>query len=447
MGHIRVECSGCGATVHAAAVLPFRCPGAVDGDDIDHVLVRSLSGPGTGFPGAGDGAGQNPFVRYRRRTLAYHLALGHGLTDADYRGLVEDLDEAVARVDGQGFRVTPFVAAPALAERCRVPAGGAIWVKDETANVGGSHKARHLMGVMIYLRVIEQAGLPAAEGLRHRRLAIASCGNAALAAAVIARAAEWPLDVFIPADAGETVSGRLDDLGARCHMVRRAPGQSGDPCFHAFRRAVRNGGLGFGVQGSETALAIEGGQTMGWEMADALGQAGADLDLLFVQVGGGALATACYRGLEEAHAAGLIHRLPRFFTVQAEGAHPLKRAFGRFMAAARPDDLEGSLRRAARHRSAFMEPWPEEPKSIAHGILDDETYDWLALVEGMARSGGDALVAGEESLREANAIAREATGILVSHTGSAGLAGLIEMFREGRAGPVNAAVLFTGAEG
>jgi threonine synthase len=437
MDAFRMECSGCGATVDAAVTLPFRCPDAVDGDDIDHVLVRSVS-----EPGAVDAAQRNPFIRYRHRILAYHLALRHGLADADFCGLVEDLDNAVARVDGRGFRVTPFAPVPALAERCGVPPGGALWVKDETANVGGSHKARHLMGVMIYLRVVEHMGLPVADGLRRRRLAIASCGNAALAAAVVARAADWPLDVFIPPDAGEAVTGRLGELGAHCHAVGRAPGQTGDPCFHAFRHAVGNGSLGFGVQGSETGLAIEGGQTMGWEMAEALNQAGTGLDMLFVHVGGGALATACHRGLEE----GSIASMPRLFTVQTEGAYPLRRAFERFVAKARPGDLDGALRMAARNRCQFMKPWPEEPKSVAHGILDDETYDWLALVEGMAQTGGDALVAGESSLREANAIAREATGIAVSHTGSAGLAGLVDLFRDGGVKKVTCAVLFTGAE-
>ena len=38
---------------------------------------------------------------------------------------------------------------------------------------------------------------------------------------------------------------------------------------------------------------------------------------------------------------------------------------------------------AARHRSAFMWPWETEPHSVADGILDDETYDWLAVVRGM----------------------------------------------------------------
>ena len=50
-----------------------------------------------------------------------------------------------------------------------------------------------------------------------------------------------------------------------------------------------------------------------------------------------------------------------------------------------------------------MWPWEDEPRSIAHGILDDETYDWLAVVEGLLRSGGGALVVDEETLQRANA--------------------------------------------
>jgi len=30
-----------------------------------------------------------------------------------------------------------------------------------------------------------------------------------------------------------------------------------------------------------------------------------------------------------------------------------------------------------------MWPWEETPRSVAHGILDDETYDWLAIVKGI----------------------------------------------------------------
>ena len=50
-----------------------------------------------------------------------------------------------------------------------------------------------------------------------------------------------------------------------------------------------------------------------------------------------------------------------------------------------PGDIVEALRFARTHRSKFMWPWEEEPKSIATGIIDDETYDWAAVVAGMER--------------------------------------------------------------
>ena len=69
-----------------------------------------------------------------------------------------------------------------------------MWVKDETGNVAGSHKARHLFGILLELRVAEALG----HGDPASPLAIASCGNAAYAAAVVARAAGRELRVFVP---------------------------------------------------------------------------------------------------------------------------------------------------------------------------------------------------------------------------------------------------------
>ena len=438
MRGVRVACSGCGAAVDPGEALPFRCPNAADGDGIDHVLARRLTEP----PAPPDRDGDNPFLRYRRRLLAYHLARRLGLGDDDFCAIVADLDTAVAAVDGHGFRVTPFAPADGLAAAAGLPSETEIWVKDETGNVCGSHKARHLMGVMIYLRVLEVAGAPLAAGLRDRRLAIASCGNAALAAAVVARAADWPIDVFIPPDAEPAVTRYLTDLGATLNVMHRKPDQAGDPCYLGFRRAVAAGSLPFGVQGNEVGLAVEGGYTLGWEMAEALADAEAAIDLLAVQVGGGALGSSCHQGLREAISDASC--LPRLFTVQTMGAHPLKLAFDRFKAERSGGHLDDDLARAAGDRAYFMRPWPHAPQSIAHGILDDETYDWLALVEGMAATGGDALIASEEELREANRVARETTGVRASHTGTAGLAGLMGLLRRSGTRDVRAAVLFTG---
>ena len=40
-GAPRFVCHGCGAVVDAARALPFACPNARPGDDVDHVLVAA----------------------------------------------------------------------------------------------------------------------------------------------------------------------------------------------------------------------------------------------------------------------------------------------------------------------------------------------------------------------------------------------------------------------
>ena len=42
-----------------------------------------------------------------------------------------------------------------------------------------------------------------------------------------------------------------------------------------------------------------------------------------------------------------------------------------------------------------MWPWETEPRSMAHGILDDETYDWLPVVTAMADGNGAPVIATE----------------------------------------------------
>ena len=175
---------------------------------------------------------------------------------------------------------------------------------------------------------------------------------------------------------------------------------------------------------------IEGGETLGWELVSQLVARGVPLDRLFVQVGGGALASACIAAFEEAHALGVIERLPRIHAVQTAVVSPLVRAWERIENV----DVDVAIAR----RSQFMRPWETAPESIATGILDDETYDWAEVIRGMKRSGGFPVLVSEERLREATA------EYDVSATGAAGLAGLMEIRNEIAANE-SVAVLFTGA--
>jgi threonine synthase len=301
-----------------------------------------------------------------------------------------------------------------------------------------------------------------------------------LAAAVLARAVGHPLLVFIPPGADPKVVDRLRRLGARLETCPRAAGSAGDPCYRMFRRAVSGGALPFTCQGPENGLVVEGGATIGYEIVSTLMAGRSRLDRLFVQVGGGALASSCLQAFREAAQIGLIARRPRLFAVQTRGAHPLRLAYDKvasrifdrcgrgavraqgdgegaapgagndeeraqFLAVSAPAGLvEDALRYAAAHRSEFMAPWPETPSSLAAGILDDETYDWLAVVRGMIATGGYPVVVSEEDLVEAQSLA-SLTSIPADPTGTAGLAGCARLMREGMVGSEETVgVLFTG---
>ncbi|MFZ9398899.1 MAG: hypothetical protein ACO28Q_10015, partial [Ilumatobacteraceae bacterium] len=79
----------------------------------------------------------------------------------------------------------------------------------------------------------------------------------------------------------------------------------------------------------------------------------------------------------------------------------------------------------------FMWPWEHEPTSLADGILDDETYDWVADFAQLESTGGRVVVAPEDDVVLAASLAPRASGVPASPTGAAGVAGLITEARGG----------------
>ena len=383
---------------------------------------------GAAWPTA-DSDETNPFLRYRELLWSWHRWTCAGLSDDDFTTMARALDDSVKLVAGTGFVTTPAGWAASLAPGSQ----GRVFAKDETGNVGGSHKARHLMGLLLHLAVDAVTGAES-----NARLAISSCGNAALGAATVARAAKRPIDVFIPTWADPKVVAVLEGLEATVHVCERQANESGDPCMLRFQEAVEGGALPFGVQATENLWTLDGGRTIGWELADQLG---ADsVDNVLVQVGGGALLTSCAIGLLEGAAIGPLERVPRVWAVQARGCAPFDTAWSQIPAATSVDER---LQLAEQNADRLMTPWPD-PSSAATGILDDVTYDWLGVARAPLLTGGSSLAAGEDDIQSANEGVR-AAGYNADHTGSAGYAGLLAAVREGAIPPTDTnVVLITG---
>ncbi len=403
-----LRCAACGTRVPIETPLSWRCPNAI-GDDRHHVLlIESDVAP------LRRGKHRNPFIAFRRYLAWDAFAHAHGMSETDRDALISELDAQIAVVAGTGFVFTPFARADTLSETLGFSANGGVWVKDETHNVAGSQKSRHLFTELLHLVAAERLGLTSWRSDARPSLAIASCGNAAFAASTLARAVNWPITVFVPEHADAALLQRLQALAATVvHCPRRDTDPPGDPCVHRFRELVRDGAIPFGVQGPENAWCLDGGRTIGWEMAYVAEHMEPPLIArLFVQVGGGAFAASLAAGFHAGGTRAALH------AVQAEGCAPLARAWDKSHAFATIDE-------AASNWSACMVPWPATPRSFADGILDDETYDWVPVCRAMRASGGFPVVASEQQVHEAYAVAHDTTDIDVSPTGAAGLAGVL----------------------
>ncbi len=482
--HHYVSCVGCGTRVHAYDYATFSCPNRDDLPEANHILQKKHMITAALWQRSELEDSKNPFVRYRHRLLGYHRTLNARHSDVDYLERIAQLDGALKAIDGRTFSETPMSIERELADAINLAPTQNLYVKDETNNVAGSHKARHLFGILLNL---------APESLK-KPFAIASCGNAALAAAVVAKAAGAKLEVYIPTDAEPSVVEKLKSLGANLHICERVDGQLGDPCYLQSLEAVKNGAIPFTCQGPDNGLTIEGGSTLAYEIFDWWKANKYDCHHMFVQVGGGALASSSAQALADVMRYDPLNNLPRFHTVQTRGAFPLARAYDRVVKLIdarlkglplpdlKPmtDDMEPALRAemhsvaavqerltmadcirfawdstevqsviriAANRKNTFMWPWESTPHSVAHGILDDETYDWFAILCTMLRTGGIPLVADEEHLVRAHELAHNYTAIRPSATGSAGLAGVMLM-KEANAIPdyENIQIYFTGIE-
>ena len=256
----------------------------------------------------------NPFIAFGRH-LAWHAFAAHarhvGRRRATRSSVSSTRRSPRSRARASSSRSS--ARRHALSEELGFAADGGVWVKDETGNVGGSHKARHLMTILLHLRAAETLRTRAVDVLRRAPpLAIASCGNAAIAAATLAAAVEWPITVFVPPWAssdGDSTCSSDSARSCRSAHVSTATRRATRASTASARRSppVRSRSA---CRVRRTRCASTAVAPIGWEMTEVLGHL---LDRVFVQVGGGALAACVGSALRSAG----IH--PALHAVQTDG--------------------------------------------------------------------------------------------------------------------------------
>lgn len=263
-------------------------------------------------------------------------------------------------------------------------------IKHEGHNPTGSFKDRGMT-----------AGVTQAVRIGARAVACASTGNTSAALAAYAAQAGIPGLVFVPA--GKIALGKLAQTlgyGARTLLVRG----DFDACLRLVQDASRELGIyllnsinPWRVEGQKT-IVLEALQQLGWEVPD------------FIVLPAGNLGnTAAFgKALREAHALGLIDRMPRLVSVQAAGAAPFARSF----------------------REGFATRYTVAAETIATAIRIGDPASWDRAVRAIRETDGLVLSCTDDEIIEAK-VAIDAAGVGCEPASAASVAGVRQLVRSG----------------
>ena len=282
---------------------------------------------------------------------------------------------------------TPLLHRPALDRFAGI---ADVMFKHEGHNPTGSFKDRGMtVGVTQAVRIGATA------------VACASTGNTAASLAAYAAQAALPALVVVPA--GNVAMGKLAQslaYGARTLLVRG----DFDDCLRLVEEASDR--LGVYLLNSVNPFRIEGQKTIMLELLQQL--AWEPPDWIVLPAGNLGNLSAFGKALREAHAWGLISRMPRLVGVQAEGAAPFARSFS-----------EGFRTRHA-----------VKAETVATAIRIGNPASWERAVNAIRETNGIVLAVSDERILAAKA-AIDATGIGCEPASAASLAGVKRLVDSG----------------
>lgn len=367
-GGITIRCAACGETVDdrtSHATCP-RCAGLLE------IEPAPLAERGAALRALFDarlarGAGDERSGVWRFRELVH--------PDAD--------DSIVSHPEGN----TPLLARDRVSRHAGVPA---LLLKHEGHNPTGSFKDRGMT-----------VGATQARRIGATAVACASTGNTSASLAAYAAQAGIPALVFVPT--GQVAIGKLAQTlayGARTLMVRG----DFDDCLRLARGSAER--LGVYLLNSVNPFRIEGQKTIVLEMLQQL--AWDAPDWIALPAGNLGNTAAFGKALREAHALGLIDRVPRLLAVQAAGAAPFARAFA----------------------SDFAERVRVEAKTVATAIRIGDPASWDRAVASIRFTNGVVAAVSDDEILDAKAVI-DSSGVGCEPASAASVAGVRQLVAAG----------------
>jgi threonine synthase len=270
-----------------------------------------------------------------------------------------------------------------------------LFMKDESRNPTCSFKDRK-----------SAAAITKAVAQGFDRVTAATAGNAGSSVAAFAAKAGISSYIFAFQGISSTKLAKLLAYGANVFLTSASTGD-----VLEFVDAVCKK---FGLQNCSAASRYnpyvkEGAKTAIYEIFE---QTGGNLpDWIILPLGGGGNIAAYYKGLKELKALGLIEELPRLVGVQGEGCAPVVEAFEKKLD---PRNI----------------PKIQNPKTIAHSILDDWAPDGDVALVSIRETNGKAIAVSDEKIIEAMKELSEKEGIYAEPSSAAPIAALKDLLSE-----------------
>lgn len=272
-----------------------------------------------------------------------------------------------------GEGMTPLLPCPRLGEQLGLKH---LWVKDESQLPTGSFKSRG-----------QTTCVSLAKWLGVKRVALPTAGNAGGAAAAYAARAGMECFVFMPADT--PVANQFEPYlyGAKAFRVN---GLIND-CGKIVKAGTERMGW-FDLSTLKEPYRLEGKKTMGLEVAEQLGWRLPDV--ILYPTGGGTGLIGMWKAFREMIELGWIppSKLPRLYSVQAEGCAPIVRAFDK--------------------GERFAELFPNA-HTAASGLRVPAAVGDFMMLDAIRESGGQAVAGKEDAIGPWMRRASAAEGISV----------------------------------
>ena len=270
--------------------------------------------------------------------------------------------EELLPVEGSGVRIdesrTPLRELPRLSSRW----GTEVYLKDDGPLPGGTFKAR---GAAVALSRAVELGVSS--------FVMPTAGNAGGAWSAYATAAGVPITVCMSRTAPAFNQREVTESGGTLELVN---GTIADAGKRATEIAAETGA--FLASTFNEPFRVEGKKTAWLETFDQLGMRFPRT--IVTSVGGGVAAIAAHKAAEEFKALGWVaDEPPRIVGVQPEDCAPIARAFA--------DGGED------------VEPWPDEPKTIAAGLRVPSPSEGYLVLDRVRASGGSMEIVSEEDMR------------------------------------------------